>query len=275
MKKFLMIFLAIGYFSFGAIDQYQSKFGFGLGLGLPSGYEFKGIYRQNEWLSLSLNYNTLKIPTITQKVNSTGTDMDVTADLAFSTPGVLFHYHPFGGNFRLTGGFLYDMSKFEVNANGTMDIQGISAPVTGNISFKLGRTYPYIGASYGYDFNSVIHLEFTVGAYLVKTPQVHLYFNVADNAVIDQVLATLSGTLSPAQIASIKTQLASSGGNILDLPAIAADVMGLPSNIIMPSEAQLEADMVSVVQQGYDYLPELFGYNLLPMVSFGMVFFPF
>ena len=269
MKKLLSLFLIICSFSYGEIAQYQGKFGFGVGLGLPTGYDFKGIYRQNEWLSLSLNYNKFEIDGISQNVSG----LDVTGGLTFSTPGVIVNYHPFGGNMRLSAGFLYDMGGLNIDAAGSFDIEGIPAPVTGNIAVKLGRTYPYLGIAYGYDLNSVVHFELSLGTYLLKRPEVDLYFNVADSAVVGSILDSLS-IVNP-QKSEIIALLESSGGNILDLVAIASQVMGLPQTIIMPSEQNLENDIVSIIQEGYDYLPEFLGYNILPVISIGFTFFPF
>lgn len=269
MKKILSLFLIIFSFSYGEIAQYQSNLGFGVGLGLPTGYDFKAIYRQNEWLSLSLNYNTLEIDGISQTVSG----LNVTGGLNFSTPGVILNYHPFGGNMRLSAGFLYDMGGLDVDADGSFVIEGITAPVTGNVSVKLGRTYPYLGIAYGYDLNSVVHFEISLGTYLLKRPEVDLYFNVGDTAVVGNILDSLS--IVDPQKSEIIALLESSGGNILDLAAIASQVMGLPQTIAMPSEQNLENDIITVIQEGYDYLPEFLGYNILPVISLGFTFFPF
>jgi len=270
MKKLLSLFLIICSFSYGEVAQYKGNFGFGVGLGLPTGYDFKAIYRQNEWLSLSLNYNTLKIEGISQTVEGIG----VTGGLNFSTPGVMVNYHPFGGNMRLSAGFLYDMGGLNIDADGSFDIEGVTAPVTGNISVKLGRTYPYLGIAYGYDLNSVVHFEISLGTYLLKRPEVNLYFNVGDAAVVDQILTAIGGLTDP-QKSEIIALLESSGGNILDLIEIVAQVVALPPEIIMPSEQNLENDIIGIIQEGYDYLPEFLGYNILPVISVGFTFFPF
>lgn len=269
MKKILSLFLLIFSFSYGEIAQYQGNFGFGVGLGLPTGYDFKAIYRQNEWLSLSLNYNTLKIDGISQTVSG----IDVTGGLIFSTPGVVLNYHPFGGNMRLSAGFLYDMGGLNIDADGSFEIEGITAPVTGNVSVKLGRTYPYLGVAYGYDLNSVVHFEISLGTYLLKRPEVNLYFNVGDDAVVGSILDSLN--ITDPNKSEIIALLESSGGNILDLAAIASQVLGLPQTIIMPSEQNLENDIIGIIQEGYDYLPEVLGYNILPVISIGFTFFPF
>lgn len=270
MKKILGLFLIIFSFSYGEIGQYKSNFGLGVGLGM--GYDFKGIYRQNDWLSLSLNYNSLKITGISQSVSG----LDVTGNLVFSTPGVIINYHPFGGNFRVAGGFLYDIGGLNVNVDGSMAISGVTVDITGDASVKLGRTYPYIGIAYGYDLNSVVHMEFTLGTYLVKRPDVNLYFGVGagDLTTILNAVSGGGGLLSAGQVADIEAALAAAGGNILDLPTILAAEIGL-NDLVMPSEQNLENDIVTVIQNGYDYLPEFLGYNLLPVVSIGFTVFPF
>lgn len=278
MKKLIFLWMFIFSFAYGELSEYSSRFGLGAGLGFPTGYEFKGVYRQNEWLSLSLNYNILEIKNISQKVGGNpgdDTDIDVTGNFKFSTPGVMLHYHPFGGNMRLSAGFLYDMGGLDINANGTMTIQSIVAPVTGDISIKFGKTYPYLGIAYGYDVNSVVHLELSLGAYMLKRPEVDLFFNIGTDAVITDILDDPALGLTPAQITQIKDLLASSGGNILDLPQILADVIEIPPSIAMPDANELEGDLVSVIQEGYNYLPSFLGYNLLPVISIGFTVFPF
>ena len=61
MKKIITLFFTIVILGYAEVGDYKSEFGVGVGLGIPSGYEFKGIYRYNEWLSLSLNYNLFQI----------------------------------------------------------------------------------------------------------------------------------------------------------------------------------------------------------------------
>lgn len=273
MKKILGLFLIIFSFSYGEIGQYKSNFGLGVGLGM--GYDFKGIYRQNDWLSLSLNYNILKVDGISQNVSG----LDVTGGLVFSTPGVIINYHPFGGNFRVAGGFLYDLGGLNINVDGALpfdtngDGTSENVSVTGSVSIKLGRTYPYIGIAYGYDLSSVVHMELTLGTYLVKRPDVNLYFNVGSATDIAGILTSV-GITGQTQT-DIIAALTASGGNILDLPQIIADQFGLPNTVIMPSEQNLENDIVTVIQEGYAYLPEFLGYNLLPVVSIGFTVFPF
>lgn len=277
MKKILMLFFMIGTLGYAEVGDYKSEFGVGVGLGFPSGYEFKGIYRQNEWLSLSLNYNLFQIKGFTEEIDETDTQLTITGDLIFSNPGVVINYHPFGGNLRLMAGFLYDMGGLEVNADGKFNVEVedkiISPTVTGHVKIKLGRTYPYLGVAYGYDYNSVVHLDASLGVYLVKRPEVDLYFGVNSDAAITNILDEIDG-LTVEQKDQIIDKLEESGGNILNLPTIAAEVAGV-SGLVLPSEQSLEDDIIGLIQEGYSSLPEFMGYNLLPVISVGFTFFPF
>jgi hypothetical protein len=277
MKKILILFFMIGAFSYAEVGDYKSEFGFGVGLGFPSGYEFKGIYRQSEWLSLSLNYNLFQIRGFTKDITGTDTQLTVAGDLIFSNPGVVINYHPFGGNLKLMAGFLYDIGGLEVNADGNLNVKvngtTVATPVTGSVKIKLGRTYPYLGVAYGYDYESVVHLEASLGFYLVKRPEANLYF-AASSTAVDSILSQFGSSLSSAQKTAIKTKLAESGGNLLNLPTIVAEVANV-SGLTLPSEQSLEDDIIGLIQEGYSSLPEFMGYNLLPVVSVGFTFFPF
>lgn len=277
MKKIITLFFTIVTLGYAEVGDYKSEFGVGVGLGIPSGYEFKGIYRYNEWLSLSLNYNLFQIKGFTEEINETDTQLTVTGDLIFSNPGIVLNYHPFGGNLKLMAGFLYDMGGLEVNADGNfnVDVDGTNVPttVTGHIKIKLGQTYPYLGVAYGYDYESVVHLEASLGVYLVKKPEVDLDFIVEDTSVVGTILTDAG--ITGQNYTDIMAAFEASGGNILNLAQIAADVLGIPSTIILPNEQNLENDIVGLIQDGYSVLPEFMGYNLLPVISVGFTFFPF
>ena len=277
MKKIITLFFTIVTLGYAEVGDYKSEFGVGVGLGIPSGYEFKGIYRYNEWLSLSLNYNLFQIKGFTEEINETDTQLTVTGDLIFSNPGIVLNYHPFGENLKLMAGFLYDMGGLEVNADGNFNVEvdnnTIPTTVTGHIKIKLGQTYPYLGVAYGYDYESVVHLEASLGVYLVKKPEVDLDFIVEDTSVVGTILTDAG--ITGQNYTDIMAAFEASGGNILNLAQIAADVLGMPSTIILPNEQNLENDIVGLIQDGYSVLPEFMGYNLLPVISVGFTFFPF
>ncbi len=226
MKKIITLFFTIVTLGYAEVGDYKSEFGVGVGLGIPSGYEFKGIYRYNEWLSLSLNYNLFQIKGFTEEINETDTQLTVTGDLIFSNPGIVLNYHPFGGNLKLMAGFLYDMGGLEVNADGNfnVDVDGTNVPttVTGHIKIKLGQTYPYLGVAYGYDYESVVHLEASLGVYLVKKPEVDLDFIVEDTSVVGTILTDAG--ITGQNYTDIMAAFEASGGNILNLAQI-----GVPS----------------------------------------------
>ena len=213
----------------------------------------------------------------TEEINETDTQLTVTGDLIFSNPGIVLNYHPFGGNLKLMAGFLYDMGGLEVNADGNFNVEvdnnTIPTTVTGHIKIKLGQTYPYLGVAYGYDYESVVHLEASLGVYLVKKPEVDLDFIVEDTSVVGTILTDAG--ITGQNYTDIMAAFEASGGNILNLAQIAADVLGMPSTIILPNEQNLENDIVGLIQDGYSVLPEFMGYNLLPVISVGFTFFPF
>lgn len=276
MKKILISFLTIFSFAWAEIGDYKSDFGVGVGMGFPSGYEIKGIYRANDWISLSLNYNLFQIKGFSENIDNDDNNLNITGDLVFSNPGIILNYHPFGGNLRLMAGILYDLGGLEVNADGNMDVDYngtvIDTPVTGHVKVKLGTTYPYLGVAYGYNYESVIHIEASLGVYLIKTPEVDLYFATSETAV-DKILDEI-GTLSVAQKSEIKKELSASGGNLLNLPSIVADVANI-TGLTLPSEQSLEDDIASLIHGSESPLPQVFGYSLLPVISIGFTFFPF
>lgn len=269
MKKLLfMIIVSINIFA-ADYAQYKSNFGLGLGMGFPTGYEAKVIYRQSDWLSLSLNYNILQIRNLGYEVSD---GLKASGNIVFSTPGIMAHFHPLGGNLRISTGYLYDYSDISISADGDIEIEGETIPVTGNASIEFGTTYPYIGVGYGYDYNSTIHLDFSLGVYLVKAPKVDIYLTTSDlEGVITNVLG---GTLSAAQIDEMVEIIEGLGGNILDAP-YALDQVYTGGSIDMPTASELEDILASAVQEGYDYLPKVGDYNILPVMSFGFTVFLF
>jgi hypothetical protein len=123
MKKILFSFMLIFNFIHAEFSQYQSNLGLGFGLGFPTGYEFRGIYKQSEWLSLSLDYNIFAVEGVNYNFNKDDMNLDVSGSLGFSSAGVLLHYHPFGGNLRASAGFFYDMGGLNIDTSGTMTIE--------------------------------------------------------------------------------------------------------------------------------------------------------
>ena len=272
MKKFLYIFLILISVSYGEIEDYKSDFGIGIGMGLPSGYEIKGIYRMNDWISLSLNYNLFEIKGFSHDIKENDMTLNLNGDLAFSSPGILLNYHIFGGNWRVATGFLYDLGGLDVDMIGNVEVENEKVNVNGNVKVKLGKTYPYLGLIYGYDYGSTIHLEFSLGAYLLKTPTVDLNLTVEAKDAIEDALEKNSG-LSTAEVNEIMAYLEQSGWNILSLKDYVKENYNV--TVDMPSETELEDQIISGIEDGYSKLPKLMGYSVFPVVSIGITFFPF
>ncbi len=268
MKKLILLLMFSEILLAETFSRYESKFGLGVGLGIPLGYEAKLIYRQNEWLSLSLNYNLFEIKNLNYTVNDGSNNFTATGNIKFSTPGIMAHIHPLGDNFRVSGGFLWDMGEFRAAVDGTIDLSG-PVDVSGYVDFGLGKTYPYIGIGYGYSFNSTVHLDFSAGVYLIKKPDVNLYVTSNDlNAVLDTL-----GVTDPTERDQIKAELAKVNNNLLDIGAIYKDVVGV--DIGLPSSIDLENLIVESIKQGLDTLPSIGDYNILPVISMGFTVFMF
>lgn len=273
MKKIILTFICILNLIFAEIGDYNSNLGIGLGVGLPSGYEIKGIYRLNDWISLEAHYNLFKISNVSQDFSDSSMDLSVTGNVVFSNPGIILNYHLLGGNWRAQAGFLYDIGGIDVDASGTISVEGQDIDVNGGLKLKLGNTYPYIGVVYGYDYNSSVHLELSAGAYLLKSPSVSLDLSVEDaQAALESVLDTQT-TLSDTEINEIMAYLEANGWDLLLIKDYAEENYSVTIDI--PSESELEAQIISGIDNAYSMLPEIMGYNILPVVSIGFTVFPF
>ena len=90
---------------------------------------------------------------------------------------------------------------------------------------------------------------------MVKRPEVDLYFGVNSDAAITNILDEIDG-LTVEQKDQIIDKLEESGGNILNLPTIAAEVAGV-SGLVLPSEQSLEDDIIGLIQEGYSSLRDV------------------
>jgi hypothetical protein len=144
-----------------------------LGLGLNAGC------RINDYFKLRLNANFLGF-----SLERTIDEVRYNADLSFFTVGALADAHPFGGNFRVTGGLYYASLNMDVNARLEQ----------GN-SYKLGgHTYtgeqlgtwegtatwktlaPYLGIGWGSGAGTESGFSFhaDLGALYVGSPKVRI-----------------------------------------------------------------------------------------------------
>lgn len=271
MKKLIIMFiLAIGIMG-ADYERYSSDFGIGLGLGLPTGYEAKLIYRQSPWLSFSLNYNQFKIDDLTLDINEDDAELDAVGEVNFSNPGIMVHFHPLGENLRISAGYMYSIGKdFNLDFNGTFQVDNSTIDGSGNFSIDLGENFPYIGVGYGYSYNSSIKLDFSLGVYLVKAPEINISTNVSD-AGLDTLLDELG--LTAQEKSDVKTELDKLGGDFLDLFTAYNNATG--KNLDMTNKNEIENDISEAITDVYDYLPKLGDYNLLPVVSIGFTVFIF
>jgi|GEM_PF-4109302 len=192
MKKIILMIIIGLQLLADEYNQYSSNLGLGFGMGLPSGYELKLIYRQSPWLSFSLNYNQLKIKDFDLNLKedkADGYNIRAKGDVDFTNPGIMAHFHPLGDNLRFSVGYLYSIGndfnldfagnfKVKKDAHTTSDINA-----SGNFSVKLGDAYPYLGVAYGYSYSSTIKLDFSAGVYLVKAPKISISTTVDDSGL--------------------------------------------------------------------------------------------
>lgn len=284
MKKIiLMIIIGIQLLAFD-YNQYSSDIGLGFGMGLPSGYELKLIYRQSPWLSFSLNYNQLRIKDFDLKLKEDkpdGYDIRAKGDVDFTNPGIMAHFHPLGDNLRFSVGYLYSIGndfnldfagKFKVKTDGGLK-SDINA--SGNFSIKLGDAYPYLGVAYGYSYTSTIKLDFSAGVYLVKAPKVSIRTTVDDSGLktlLDELgLGDMDTVGTDAY--KVKEELDRLGGDFLDLFTAYNTIKG--SNLDMINKNEIEKDISEAITDVYDMLPKIGPYNILPVISIGFTVFLF
>lgn len=236
-------------------------------------HRFSGgaCHRQSPWLSFSLNYNQFKIDDLTVDINEDDANLDAVANINFSAPGIMAHFHPLGDNLRVSIGYLYSSGDdFNLDFNGTFKVDSSDVDANGNFKVDLGETLPYIGIAYGYSYNSSISLDFTLGVYLVKTPKVNISTRVSD-AGLDTLLDELG--LTPKEKSDVKAELEKLGGDFLDLFTAYNNATG--KNLDMTSRQEIEDDLVESITDAYDKLPKIGDYNILPVVSVGFTVFLF
>ena len=276
MKKIiLMIIIGIQLLAFD-YNQYSSDLGLGFGMGLPSGYELKLIYRQSPWLSFSLNYNQLRVKDFKLNLNEDDFNVKAKGDIDFTNPGIMAHFHPLGNNLRISVGYLYSIGNdFSMDFDGKFTVDDEEIEASGNFSIKLGEAYPYIGVAYGYSYNSAIKLDFSAGVYLVKAPKVSIRSRVSDSS-----LKTLLDDLGLGDMDAVgtdayrvKQELDKLGGDFLDLFIAYNEVMGTELDMINKNE--IENDISEAITDVYDILPKIGPYNILPVISIGFTVFLF
>ena len=279
MKKIILMIIIGLQLLADEYNQYSSNLGLGFGMGLPSGYELKLIYRQSPWLSFSLNYNQLRIKDLDLKLKEDkddGYDIRAKGDVDFTNPGIMAHFHPLGDNLRFSVGYLYSIGNdFNLDFAGKFKVDDKDINASGNFSVKLGDAYPYLGVAYGYSYNSTIKLDFSAGVYLVKAPKISISTTVDDSGLktlLDEL--GLGDMDTPGTDAyKVKEELDKLGGDFLDLFTAYNTITG--SNLDMINKSEIENDISKSITDVYDMLPKIGPYNILPVISIGFTVFLF
>ena len=124
----------------------------GLGIGVKAGTLGAGVELTK---SISPSFNVrlgMNQYKFTSSGTKSGTDYDM--DLKWASSDVLLDWHPFQGSFRLTGGYVFNSNKIDLNTpqGGAYDINGITGTlsageyVSGEVKFDSG---PYLGFGWG------------------------------------------------------------------------------------------------------------------------------
>lgn len=133
------------------------------------------------WVNLRAGYNWMELRPSTSQGG-----IDYKADVRLQTVPLLVDFHPFHGNFRLTGGVYYNKNEMDlistVSAGTTVGstVLATSATLTSNVSW--GKEFaPYFGIGYGnagddnvLDLPIAVGLSVDLGAYYQGSPNVTL-----------------------------------------------------------------------------------------------------
>lgn len=157
----------------------------GLGIGVGARYSTLGAGIE---IGKSLNDNfgvRLGLNKYSQSDSQTIDDVDYDADLDLSSMALLLDWHPFGGSFHLTGGYLNSSNELTASAtpSGDVTIGDNTVNVTaGELvldgSVKLGSG-PYVGLGWGNVPASGFGFVFEAGVVQMGVPDVSL--KVTDN----------------------------------------------------------------------------------------------
>lgn len=149
----------------------------GLGLGVKAGTLGLGAEITKsftETLNGRVGFNSYKFTTSGKKG-----DVDYAIDMKWQSTALLLDWHPGGGTFRLTAGYMLNGNKLEMRAKPAMSytIGGTTyfatqvADITGTVDFSDG---PYIGLGWGNAGRKGFGFSFELGAIYQDAPKVKL-----------------------------------------------------------------------------------------------------
>jgi hypothetical protein len=173
----------------------------GLGIGVKAGLLGLGAEvtkSLTDTLNARLGVNSYKFNT---SATESGTDFDI--DLKWQSSALLLDWHPGGGTFRLTAGYLFNGNKLamSVKPGSTYDIDGNTGTlgageyVNGDVSFDNG---PYVGLGWGNAAKGTgFGMSVEIGAAYQGSPKVTLATNVVGvtQTDIDREQASLENSL--------------------------------------------------------------------------------
>jgi hypothetical protein len=153
----------------------SKKLGLGLGFGV-GGAELKGIYKVNKYLSTSLEYNYFSTDESFDDLGDEGENIKANGTFTISSFKALGHWHVFGGGFRLTGGYVRNLSDLKIDVSGddivlkeaTSTEAAIKSNLKGNIVINTGDNLPYIGMGWGYGIDNRFALDLALGIQFIK-----------------------------------------------------------------------------------------------------------
>jgi hypothetical protein len=131
----------------------QAEAGDRVGIGVKAGTTGLGVDltgRITDWFSLRGSYSAKDVSTTHE---SSGIEYD--DDITLGAYGVMFDFHPFKNNFRLTAGYMRNRTGVDVTSTPTQNTEigdttytpAEIGTLTGTIDFK--KDVPYFGIGYG------------------------------------------------------------------------------------------------------------------------------
>ena len=173
MKKIAMI--AMGALAMGAVSQSHAA---DIGVGVKGGMLGLGAELTvglTDTLNGRLGYNTY-----TFKASRTESDIAYDVDMKWQTTAFLLDWHPNGGTFRVTAGYMLNGNKLEMTAKAASDYtindQTYTAAQIGSLTSKVDfEDAPYIGIGWGNAAKRKgFGFSFELGAMYQQSPKVSL-----------------------------------------------------------------------------------------------------
>ncbi|MCM8830332.1 MAG: hypothetical protein NC824_04970 [Candidatus Omnitrophica bacterium] len=147
MIKKLLILVIVAGFCFTVMAQEQPSVGIGVKGGTPgAGVEIGFRFTPNIGTRLGLNY-------FTYSYDTTQEGIEYDADLTLLSIAGLIDWHPAGGSFRVSGGFLYNGNEVEGKAKGDLRIGGTDyTDVKVKAKVDFDDFAPYVGIGWDTSF---------------------------------------------------------------------------------------------------------------------------